>query len=86
MYLINLGSHTCIKLVSDLGFHHDHAIVYYLANNQVHHERTKHIDIRYHFLRDGTRIQVKKVETDDNPVNLFTRPVPLASSSIVLTC
>lgn len=23
-----------------------------LAKNSVHHERTKHIDVRYHFIRD----------------------------------
>ena len=45
-------------LVSDLGLHHDQATVYCdslsaicLAKDQVHHERTKHIDVRYHFLR-----------------------------------
>ena len=40
-------------LVGDLGLHHDQAIVYCdslsaicLAKDQVHHERTKHIDVR----------------------------------------
>ncbi|KAG7558728.1 Integrase catalytic core [Arabidopsis thaliana x Arabidopsis arenosa] len=56
-------------LVSDLGLHHDQATVYCdslsaicLAKDQVHHERTKHIDVRYHFLRNEKRIQVKKGE------------------------
>uniref|UniRef100_A0A803KP80 Uncharacterized protein n=1 Tax=Chenopodium quinoa TaxID=63459 RepID=A0A803KP80_CHEQI len=44
--------------------------------DQVHHERTKHIDVRYHFLRSETRIKVKKVGTVDNPADMFTKPVP----------
>ncbi|KAL6181625.1 hypothetical protein ACLB2K_048276 [Fragaria x ananassa] len=70
-------------LVNSLGLHHDQAIVYCdslsaicLAKDQVHHERTKHIDVRYHFLRNENRIKVKKVGTADNPADMFTKSVP----------
>ncbi|CAL1399879.1 unnamed protein product [Linum trigynum] len=70
-------------LVGDLGLHHDQAVVYCdslsaicLAKDQVHHERTKHIDVRYHFWRTEKRIKVKKVGTEDNPAHMFTKPVP----------
>ena len=70
-------------LVSDMGLHQDQATVYCdslsaicLAKDQVDHERTKHIDVRYHFLRNEKRIQVKKVGTVDNPADMFTKPVP----------
>ena len=70
-------------LVNSLGLHHDQAIVYCdslsaicLAKDHVHHERTKHIDVRYHFLRNESRIKVKKVGTADNPADMFTKPVP----------
>ncbi|CAL1379039.1 unnamed protein product [Linum trigynum] len=70
-------------LVGDLGLHYDQAVVYCdslsaicLAKDQVHHERTKHIDVRYHFLRTEKRIKVKKVGTADNPADMFTKPVP----------
>ncbi|XP_047319525.1 secreted RxLR effector protein 161-like [Impatiens glandulifera] len=70
-------------LVSDLGLHHDQAPVYCdslsaicLTNDQVHHERTKHIDVRYHFLRSEKRIKVNKVWIADNPADMFTKPVP----------
>ena len=69
--------------VSDLGIHHDHASLYYdslgaicLNKDQVHHERTKYIDVRYHFLRTEKRIKVNKVGTKDNPADMFTKPVP----------
>ena len=65
-----------------MGLHHDQVTVYCdslsvicLAKDQVHHERTKHIDVMYHFLRSETRIKVKRVGTADNPVNMFTKLV-----------
>jgi hypothetical protein len=46
------------------------------------HERTKHIDIRYHFIRDvitrGGVIKVRKIHTRDNPADMMTKPVPTA--------
>ena len=47
-----------------------------LAKDQFHHERTKHIDVKYHFLRSETRIKVKKIGAADNPADMFTNPVP----------
>jgi len=70
-------------LVSNLGLHHDHASLYYdsfseicLTKDQVHHERTKHIDVRYHFLRTENRIKVNNVGTTNNPADMFTKSVP----------
>ena len=46
-------------LVSELGIAQDFATVYcdslsaiYLAKDQVHHDRTKHIDVRYHLTKN----------------------------------
>jgi hypothetical protein len=43
------------------------------------HERTKHIDVRYHFIRgviaEGD-IKVCKINTRDNPADILTKPVP----------
>jgi transposase InsO family protein len=70
-------------LVSDLGLHHDKVTVFCdslsaicLTKDQVHHERTKHIDVRYHFLRNEKRVKVMKVGTADNPADMFTKTVP----------
>ncbi|XP_074361194.1 secreted RxLR effector protein 161-like [Apium graveolens] len=55
-------------LVSDLGLHHDQATVYFdslgticLVEDQVHHERTEHIDVRYYILRSEKRIKMSKL-------------------------
>jgi transposase InsO family protein len=49
-----------------------------LAENPVSHQRTKHIDIRYFFLREhvaaGT-IQLAYINTLENPADLFTKSV-----------
>ncbi|GJX06449.1 retrovirus-related pol polyprotein from transposon TNT 1-94 [Tanacetum coccineum] len=51
----------------------------HLAKNQVYHARTKHIDVRYHFIREileegGVRIQ--KVHTSKNPADMLTKTPP----------
>ena len=49
-----------------------------LANNPVSHSRTKHIDIRYHFLRDhGTKgdIKILHVSTKKQLADIFTKPL-----------
>ena len=49
-----------------------------LAHNPVHHDRTKHIDIRYHrireFIFDGT-VEIFYVKSVDNPADIFTKSV-----------
>jgi hypothetical protein len=48
-----------------------------IATNHVQHKRTKHIDIRHHFLRDHVSkgdIVMKGVRTDDQLADIFTKP------------
>nr|GEX34049.1 putative ribonuclease H-like domain-containing protein [Tanacetum cinerariifolium] len=47
-----------------------------IAKNLVFHSKTKHIEIRHHFIRDAYKkklIQVLKIHTDDNIVDLLTK-------------
>jgi hypothetical protein len=49
-----------------------------LATNPVQHSRTKHIDIRHHFLRDHVGkgdISVYSISTDDQLADIFTKPL-----------
>ncbi|KAI3815599.1 hypothetical protein L1987_15273 [Smallanthus sonchifolius] len=47
-----------------------------ITNNPVKHSKTKHIEIRYHFIRDCAEkrlIELVKVHTEDNFADLFTK-------------
>ena len=47
-----------------------------LSENPVFHDRSKHIDIKYHFLRDcvqrGT-IRLEYIQTDEQVADIFTK-------------
>jgi hypothetical protein len=48
------------------------------ADNLVEHSRTKHIDIRYHFLRDHQQrgdIEIAYVSTKEQLADIFTKPL-----------
>ena len=48
-----------------------------LSKNPVHHERSKHIDIRYHFIREKVEdntVILLKVSSQDNLADAFTKP------------
>ena len=50
----------------------------YLVKNQVYHARTKHIDVRYHFVREiieEGEVLVQKIKTDDNLADMLTKVV-----------
>ena len=50
-----------------------------MAKNPVGHARTKHIDIRYHFVREGVKngaIFLNYVATDEMIADILTKPLP----------
>ncbi|GJT85200.1 hypothetical protein Tco_1066917 [Tanacetum coccineum] len=49
-----------------------------LSKNPVQHSRTKHIEIRHHFLCDNVQkgnISIEKVASEDNIADIFTKPL-----------
>ena len=49
-----------------------------MTDNPVEHSRTKHIDIRYHFLRDHQQkgdIKIAYVNTQNQLADIFTKPL-----------
>jgi len=74
------------RLVRDLGItveipmlHCDSQSAIMLAKNPVFHAKTKHIDVKYHFIRDMLEdklLELVKVHTDDNPADLMTKGLP----------
>ncbi|KAG8481139.1 hypothetical protein CXB51_025904 [Gossypium anomalum] len=52
----------------------------FLTKDQMFHERTKHIDVRYHFVRDIIArgdIVVSKISTHENPADMMTKSLPI---------
>lgn len=74
-------------LLDELGVKTQAATVYcdsqsaiHLSKNQMFHERTKHIDVKLHFVRDilsKGSVKVDKIDTNDNPADMITKVVPL---------
>lgn len=73
-------------LCSELGFKQDKVVIHYysqssitLAKNSVHHERTKHIDTKFHFIRDVVAdgdVVLSKIHTTVNSADFLTKTVP----------
>ncbi|CAL0327637.1 unnamed protein product [Lupinus luteus] len=51
----------------------------HLTKNNRYHDKTKHIDIKRHFIRDIVaigEIMVEKIHTSENPADILTKPLP----------
>ena len=66
-----------------------------LAANGISHNRTKHIDIRYHFIRshvDSKEFFLSHIPGTENPADIFTKPLPCPlfefhrTNLVLLTC
>ena len=58
----------------------DNTSVINLLKNLIQHSRTKHIEIRHHFLRDHVQnedILLEFIPTEDQLADIFTKPLDL---------
>ena len=58
-----------------------------IASNSIYHKRTKHIDIKYHYIRDIIslgRINVDAVSTKNNIADLLTKALPRNSHHLLV--
>jgi hypothetical protein len=71
--------------MEEMGKKHENSRLYYdsdsaihLENNSVFHSNTKHIQLRYHFIRsileDG-HLKLEKIHTSQNLVDMLTKGV-----------
>lgn len=53
-----------------------------IAQHDIEHDRTKHIDIKHYFIRDEIdkrEVSVQWVRTEQQVADIFTKPLPLSS-------
>ncbi|KAI5342463.1 hypothetical protein L3X38_010338 [Prunus dulcis] len=56
--------------------HCDSQSAIHLNKNPSFHSRPKHIDVRYHWIRDvleSKQLQLEKIHTDDNSLDMMTK-------------
>lgn len=59
--------------------HCDSQSVIHLANHQIYHERTKHIDVRLQFMRaivESKEVRIMKATSKENLANVFIKSLP----------
>ncbi|RVW71160.1 Retrovirus-related Pol polyprotein from transposon TNT 1-94 [Vitis vinifera] len=72
--------------MQELGFKQQHYVVYYdnqsaihLSKNSTYHARSKHIDVRYHWMRDALNdnlFEIEKIHTNNNGSDMLTKTLP----------
>ena len=65
-----------------------HQSAIHLAKNLAYHSKTKHIYVKYHFVRhviDEGGVLLEKVHTQKNCSNMFTKPVTLENLQWCIT-
>jgi hypothetical protein len=74
------GDTSCITLF------YDSQSAIFLTKDQMFHDRTKHIDIKYHYIRkivaEG-KLRVFKINYYFNPADMMTKPVPGAKFELL---
>lgn len=73
------------KFLEELGIEQEKYLVYsdsqsaiHLSKNSTFHSRFKHIDVRYHWIRDALDMKlfhIDKIHTDDNGSDMMTKPL-----------
>ena len=74
------------KFLQELGLQQEMYLLYcdsqstiHLSKNPTFHSRSKHIDVRYHWIRDALEIKlfcVEKIHTNENGSDMMTKPIP----------
>ena len=74
------------KFLQELGVVQDKYLLFvdsqsaiYLGKNSTFHSRSKHIDMRYHWIRDALDaklLELAKIHTDDNGADMMTKALP----------
>lgn len=76
IFLKNLMSELIITDNCPIVLYNDNQSAQKLSENCMYHRRSKHIDVRFHFIRDAVANKLVKIEylkTSDMPADIFTK-------------
>jgi hypothetical protein len=79
IWLRNLLSKMELKQLGATVIQVDNKSAIELAKNPVNHERSKHIDVRFYFIRDHVKegsVELVHVASQDQVADIFTKPLP----------
>ena len=75
------------KFLQELGLQQEKYLLYcdsqsaiHFSKNPTFHSRSKHIDVRYHWIRDELEMKLfclEKIHTDENGSDMMTKPIPI---------
>lgn len=79
-----------VQLLKDLGknielqvcFYEDNQSTIRIAEDSKNHGRLKHVDVKYHFLRDlvkDGRIRIQYISTTDQMADMMTKGLPVTA-------
>ena len=57
----------------------DNQSAIHLSKNSTFHARSKHINVRYHWMRDALNnnfLEIEKIHTDHNGLDMLTKSLP----------
>nr|GEX38957.1 ribonuclease H-like domain-containing protein [Tanacetum cinerariifolium] len=81
--------HLCLPLLNKIPFDCDNQSAIALCCNNVQHSRSKHIDIRHHFIREQVErgvVELYFVMTDYQLTDIFTKALPRQRFEFILSC
>jgi hypothetical protein len=67
-----------VKYNTPIPIHYDNTSAISVSKNPVFHSKTKHIPIKYHFLREhvtNTIVSLHYIPSKDQIVDIFTKPL-----------
>lgn len=72
-------------ILKELGVDHNSMVIHCdsqsticLSKNQTHHEKTKHVDIKFHFIRlevSKATVKLQKIHKDNNVADILTKAI-----------
>ncbi|KAI4332152.1 hypothetical protein L6164_017083 [Bauhinia variegata] len=73
-------SHEYVLLTNEGELESDSQSAIHLSKNLTFHSRSKHIEVRYHWIRDALerkQFSLEKIHTDDNGSDMMTKTLPM---------